>query len=328
MSLRIALIGAGRMGTHHARVISQAPDATLGVVIDRERSRAELVASLAGAPVADDLGAALACQAAVVATNAETHHDLALTLMEAGIPVLVEKPLSPSLAEVRAMVGASRMLGVPMTCGFVERFNPVVRTAQRLMQDDFGPALHAVGIRHSPPDAAGGLSVVHDLLIHDVDLALRFCAGEWPGTAVGSTWVSPRTAVPEIADCTLQTAGGAVATCSASRMGQRKIRTHTLATERALLELDLLRRTITVYQHVGYLAALDDAGYRAQTVVDLPFVREAGEPLALQLAHFLALVRGEADPEVERASLVAPHEAVAMLDQSQGTQPISRAVAS
>jgi hypothetical protein len=86
-----------------------------------------------------------------------------------------------------------------------------------------------------------------------------------------------------------------------------------------MLELDLLRRTITVYQHVGHLTALGDAGYRAQTVMDLPFVREAGEPLALQLAHFVALVRCEADPELERASLLAPHEAMALLqDQAIG----------
>jgi hypothetical protein len=201
----------------------------------------------------------------------------------------------------------------------VERFNPVVKTAERLMHDDFGPALHLVGIRHSPPDAAGGLSVVHDLLIHDVDLSLRLCAGGWTGQAVGGIWTSPWTGTEEIADCTLLLEGGTVATCSASRMSQRKVRSLSVATERAMLELDLLRRTITVYQHVGHLTALGDAGYRAQTVMDLPFVREAGEPLALQLAHFVALVGGEADPELERASLLAPHEAVALLqDQAIG----------
>ena len=254
-----------------------------------------------------------------MATNAETHWEVAAALLGAGIPLLVEKPLSPLLEEARVIVGTSRSLGVAVTCGFVERFNPVVRTAERLMREDFGPALHLVGIRHSPPDAAGGLSVVHDLLIHDVDLALRLCGGGWTGQAVGGIWTSPWTGTAEIADCTLLLEGGTVATCSASRMSQRKVRSLSVATERAMLELDLLRRTITVYQHVGHLTALGDAGYRAQTVMDLPFVREAGEPLALQLAHFLALVRHEADPELERASLLAPHEAVALLqDQAIG----------
>jgi predicted dehydrogenase len=319
MSLRLALIGAGRMGAHHARVISQSPGVALDVVIDRDPGRAELVASLAGARHGADPDLALDCDAAIVATTAETHWEVAADLLSAGIPLLVEKPLSPSLEEARLIVGTSRSLGVPVTCGFVERFNPVVRTAERLMHDDFGPALHLVGIRHSPPDAAGGLSVVHDLLIHDVDLALRLCAGGWTGQAVGGIWTSPWTGTEEIADCTLLLEGGTVATCSASRMSQRKVRSLSVATERAMLELDLLRRTITVYQHVGHLTALGDAGYRAQTVMDLPFVREAGEPLALQLAHFVALVRGEADPELERASLLAPHEAAALLqDQAIG----------
>jgi predicted dehydrogenase len=319
MSLRLALIGAGRMGAHHARVVSQSPGVGLDVVIDRDAGRAELVASMAGARSGTDLDLALDCDAAIVATNAETHWEVAADLLSAGIPLLVEKPLSPLLDEARLIVGTSRSLGVPVTCGFVERFNPVVRTAERLMQEDFGPALHLVGIRHSPPDAAGGLSVVHDLLIHDVDLALRLCAGGWTGQAVGGIWTSPWTGTAEIADCTLLLEGGTVATCSASRMSQRKVRSLSVATERAMLELDLLRRTITVYQHVGHLTALGDAGYRAQTVMDLPFVREAGEPLALQLAHFVALVRGEADPELERASLLAPHEAMALLqDQAIG----------
>ncbi|HEY4938256.1 MAG TPA: Gfo/Idh/MocA family oxidoreductase [Actinomycetota bacterium] len=320
--MRLALIGAGRMGAHHARVISQSPGVALDVVIDRDPGRAELVASLAGARHGADADLALGCDAAIVATNAETHWEVAADLLSAGIPLLIEKPLSPSLEEARIIVGTSHSLGVPVTCGFVERFNPVVKTAERLMHDDFGPALHLVGIRHSPPDANGrqaGLSVVHDLLIHDVDLALRLCAGGWTGQAVGGIWTSPWTGTEEIADCTLLLEGGTVATCSASRMSQRKVRSLSVATERAMLELDLLRRTITVYQHVGHLTALGDAGYRAQTVMDLPFVREAGEPLALQLAHFMALVRGEADPELERASLLAPHEAVALVqDQAIG----------
>ena len=343
MSLRLALIGAGRMGAHHARVVSQSPGVALDVVIDRDAGRAELVASLGGARHGTDCDLALGCDAAIVATNAETHSDVAATLLGAGIPLLVEKPLSPLLGEARLIVEASCRLGVPVSCGFVERYNPVVRTAERLMQEDFGPALHLVAIRHSPPPEAPlkapdnpeaalkaldngdanrvqtGLSVVHDLLIHDVDLALRLSAGGWTGQAVGGIWASPWTATAEIADCTLLLSGGAVATCSASRMSQRKVRSLSVATERAMLELDLLRRTITVYQHVGHLTALDDAGYRAQTVMDLPFVREAGEPLALQLAHFLALVRGEADPDLERASLLGPHEAVAVLeDQAIG----------
>jgi len=326
MSLRIGLIGAGRMGANHARVVSQSADATLEVVVDREGTRAELIASLAGARFSTDPREALACDAAIVATGAETHAEVALAFLEAGLPLLVEKPLSPLLEEARLTVATSRAAGVPLACGFVERFNPVVRTAERLMADDFGPALHCVAIRHSPPDAAGGLSVIHDLLIHDVDLALRLCAGSWAGEAVGGVWISPATGVPEIADCTLRLAGGALATCSASRMAQRKTRSLSLATEPAMVELDLLRRTITVYQHVGHFAALDDAGYRAQTVMDLPVVREAREPLALQLAHFLALVREEADADAERNGLLAPHEAVARM-QERAIGLVTRAVA-
>src|SRR5207244_3785267 len=221
------------MGAHHARVLSQSPGVALDVVIDRDSRRPAPVASPGAARHGIDHDLALGCDAAIVATNAETHAEVAATLLGAGIPLLIEKPLSPLLGEARLIVETSRRLGVPVSCGFVERFNPVVRTAERLMHEDFGPALHLVGIRHSPQDAAGGRSAV-------------------PVAIPGS-------------------------------------------------------------EHSGQLTALDAAGYRVQTVMHLPLVREAREPLALQLAHFLALVRGEADPDLERASLLAPHEAVAVL---------------
>ena len=89
MSLRLALIGAGRMGAHHARVVSQSPGVALDVVIDRDAGRAELVASLGGARHGTDCDLALGCDAAIVATNAETHSDVAATLLGAGIHLLV-----------------------------------------------------------------------------------------------------------------------------------------------------------------------------------------------------------------------------------------------
>src|SRR5207244_9096798 len=90
VSLRLALIGAGRMGAHHARVLSQSPGVALDVVIDRDAGRAELVASPGGARHGIDHDLALGCDAAIVATNAETHAEVAATLLAAGIPLLIE----------------------------------------------------------------------------------------------------------------------------------------------------------------------------------------------------------------------------------------------
>ena len=114
MSLRLALIGAGRMGAHHARVLSQSPGVALDVVIDRDAGRAELVASLGGARHGTDHDLALGCDAAIVATNAETHAGVAATLLGAGIPLLIEKPLSPLLG--RHGRSSRRRAGSPSPC--------------------------------------------------------------------------------------------------------------------------------------------------------------------------------------------------------------------
>lgn len=311
--LKVGVIGAGRMGRHHARVLSRCPDTEVAVVIDVDPLRAELLASGFGCRASTRLEDACSCDAAVVATPPGDHLEVALPLLEAGIPLLVEKPLSEDLREARAIVEASRSRRVPLACGFVERYNPVVLAAARLMEDA-GPALHLVGLRHSPPDPVVATSVVHDLLIHDIDLALRMCAGGWAVEVAGGLWRGgPRGGV-EIADCVLVTDAGAMATLSASRMGQRKVRRLELSTPAGQMELDLLRRTITVYRHVTHEAA-EGGTYRAETVMDIPFVQEAGEPLALQLSHFVALVRGEVDPDAEREGLLPPHEVATRVQQ-------------
>jgi predicted dehydrogenase len=121
-------------------------------------------------------------------------------------------------------------------------------------------------------------------------------------------WRPPESSTAEIADCTIRFAGGTVATLSASRVSQRKVRSLTIATASQLIELDLLRQDISVYRHVRHeQIGGPSTTYRAQTVVDIPFVRHAGEPLALQFEHFLDLVEGRADGEAERRRVLPAH---------------------
>jgi predicted dehydrogenase len=191
-------------------------------------------------------------------------------------------------------------------CGFVERFNPVLATALSVME---GPPVHVVAIRHSPPAERIISGVVSDMLIHDLDLAVQIAGDQEVADVVSTLWRPPGSATAEIADCTIRFAGGTVATLSASRVSQRKIRSLTIATATQLIELDLLRQDISVYRHVRH-EQLGGASttYRAETVIDIPFVRHAGEPLALQFEHFLDLVDGRADPEVERRRVLPAHD--------------------
>ncbi len=177
---------------------------------------------------------------------------------------------------------------MPLMCGFVERYNPVVATMRGLLDEE---PMHIVGLRHSPETPRSTLSVVFDLLIHEIDLALAYMGGATPSRVCGATATAGRDPIVEVADCILQFSSGAVATLSASRASQRKVRSQLVSTATALYDVDLLRQDLTVYRHRAHEQGVgvgQAAGYRAETVVDIPFVRHTGEPLALQ---FRALPR-------------------------------------
>lgn len=308
---RLALVGAGAMGSNHARVISESGIAELAVVIDTDASRGRALAELFGCDFSPHLEAARASDAAVLATPTRTHPQHAAALLEFGLPLLVEKPLAPGVAESRAMVCDAAARGLPLMCGFVERFNPAVTTVAALLEER---PVHVMAVRHSPATPRTTLSVVFDLLIHDIDLTLRYaCPVRLP--SVASSLLRAGRDVTEVADCVLDFDHALVATLSSSRASQRKVRTHTIETATALYEVDLLRQDVTVYQHRTHsLVGGAAPAYRAETVVDIPFVRHGGEPLLLQLRHFVRLLNGEVDSDAERGSILPAHEVAASVE--------------
>jgi predicted dehydrogenase len=302
----IALVGAGAMGSSHARVISESLDADLVVVIDRDAEAAKRLAERYGARASTDIADAVGCDAAVVACSTAARMACVMPLIEANLPLLVEKPFAPSLAELDQALSAAADRSLPVMCGFVERFNEAFRTAAQILDE---PAIHVVAVRHSPPAPRIASSVVNDLMLHDLDAVQRLFGGA-EGVLAGSACVRPaRSPFNEIADCTIAFGSQGLATLSANRMGQRKVRSMTILNSRQLVEVDLLRQDVTVYRNVSQemLQSGGGMGYRSSTEIELPFVRHTGEPLSLQFAHFLDLVAGRADAEKERRDIRPAH---------------------
>lgn len=304
--LQVALIGAGIMGANHARVVSEAPRATLGVVIDLDLDRARQLAERYGFASSNDVSDARRCDAAILATSTPAHVEIAIDLLEQGIPLLIEKPIANNIEDVERVCATARTVGVPMACGFVERYNPVLDTAMQLLAEE---PRHIITMRHSPTTPRIGDSVVYDLLIHDIDLVLRFMSGREVTRVTGVSWAPDSQRSPEIADCSALFSDGAIATLSASRIGQRKLRSVQIFTDSSLADIDLLRADLTIYRNVRQEQRDDPRAltYRAETIVDIPFVRHNGEPLARQFEHFLDLVSGQADAGEEIDGIIAPH---------------------
>ena len=151
------------MGANHARVIAESDGADLAVIIDTDPERVRPLADRLGCAFAEDLDAAAGCDAVVIATPTAFHEVAARALLELGKPILVEKPVTPELETTRSLIACAERRGVPLMCGFVERFNPVGATMRSLLDEE---PVHIVGLRHSPETPRSTLSVVFDLLIH------------------------------------------------------------------------------------------------------------------------------------------------------------------
>lgn len=311
---RIAVVGAGQMGAQHARVVGSTDLAELAVVVDADADRAEQVASPYGAPWSTDPEAALDADAVIVATPTEHHVSTALEFIRAGKPMLVEKPVAETVEDTAAVVSASEAAGTPLMCGFVERHNPAVVTALGLLED---PIIHAVALRHSPPAPRIRTSVVWDLLVHDLDLAWRLARGSIAGLKATGYTINGSL---EIADCGLQVGDGGLITLSSSRAGQRKLRSWYMVTQNVMVEIDLVRQDVTSYRHVTHTHG-QNVAYRAETVVDIPFVRHGGEPLELQLGHYVRLINGHGDVEQERSSIMPAHELASEVARELASAP-------
>ncbi|MGW6003833.1 Gfo/Idh/MocA family protein [Oerskovia enterophila] len=307
-AVRVALVGAGSMGQNHARVIANSQRADLAVVIDPNETVGRATADRLGATWAPDTSGLKGVDAAVVAASTEYHYDIAVDVLSTGLPLLIEKPVCPSLEQTVEILDISSRGGIPVMCGLLERYNAAVMTALRMVE---APVLIRAE-RHSPYAPRIRTGVAWDLLVHDVDLVSRFFGGQDPtslGVEVG--YFNPLSAesAEDVIETSMRFASGGIATVSASRVGQRKVRTLVIQELDRMIEVDLLRRGVTAYRHTTIEAQDGGAGYRQATEMEVPEIAGA-EPLVTQLDRFLDLIEGKVDADVERASILPAHRIV------------------
>ncbi|KRA22510.1 oxidoreductase [Microbacterium sp. Root61] len=300
------------MGSYHARVVSSSGRAKLARVIDGYEPVGRSVADRYDAAWSQSLGDLEGIDAVIVAASTEAHYDLAKQVLEAGVPLLVEKPVVNDYEKSREIVALSASVGVPLVCGLLERYNPAVVTAREIVESP----IHITSTRHSPYAPRIKTGVAWDLLIHDVDLAINMfdAVPVSTGGALGYFHPDSQVGAEDVASATMTFSNGQVAQLSASRIGQKKDRTMTVHELDKLIEIDLLRRNVTVYRHVFADAAqADGRGYRQQTSIEIPEITNAREPLAAQFDRFVDLATGQADAEEERRSILPSHEVISTL---------------
>lgn len=330
-AMRVGVIGVGHHGRHHARNFAAMPEVSLVGVVDTIAETAEQVAASFETKAYhhphDLLGKV---DAISIAVPTASHFEVAQEFLKAGIPTLVEKPLSLSPADGRAMVDLARRHGALLMVGHIERFNPAWSAVEQSgIRPNFIEAT-----RHSRyPFRSLDVSVVFDVMIHDLDLVLSTTGSTVKSVqALGGTLLST---TADWAEVRLELANGCVANLSASRVHHSTDRRIRLSSPNESLEVDFLRR-LSIRHAVDLSAARERLGDLSP--LSTPEEREtllqemfevgcvshdrAAEPLRRELEEFVAAVRGDREPKVTGEQGLEAVVVAAQIDRTiyQGSQ--------
>ena len=218
--LRAGVIGVGSLGRYHAQKYAALESVELVAVADIDAARAREIAAHHGVPGLDDYRALLGDVDVVsVVVPTEAHFEVASDCLEAGVHVLVEKPITRSLREADALIEAARARDLVLAVGHLERFNPAfVELSGMLDRPFFVEAERLGGFKGRGTD----VDVVLDLMIHDIDLVLAMMPAEV--VSVSACGFQVLTDLVDIANARIEFADGAVADLSASRVSRSPVR--------------------------------------------------------------------------------------------------------
>ncbi|HTO93661.1 MAG TPA: Gfo/Idh/MocA family oxidoreductase [Bacteroidota bacterium] len=288
--LRIGVVGVGHLGSLHAKMLSDIPGVRLAAVYDADVARGEAVASQYGTACAGSLDALLdAVDAVTIATTTVAHADVALRALERGKHVFVEKPITETIGEAKALCEAASRRRLLLQVGHIERFNPAILALEKYTIAPMFVESHRLA-QFNPRGTDVG--VVLDLMIHDIDLILSFVRS--PVRSVEANGVAVVSDSVDIANARIQFENGCVANVTASRISQRKMRKMRLFQKSGYISIDFSEGTAEVFRLVGegepeakgtmMLGELGSGKHRRKIVYELPEVKEVNA-----LRHELAL---------------------------------------
>ncbi len=287
--LPVGVVGVGALGRHHARHFSQMHGAELVGVYDADPARAAEVGAACGCRAFTDLPGLLREVAAVsIAVPTPRHLAVGLECLGHGVAVLMEKPLAVTLAEADELLAEAARHGVLFAVGHVERFNRAVRAAQQVLEQP----MFIEGVRLAPFQPRGtDVAVVLDLMIHDLDLANHLVGGA-PATDVRASGVSVLSSHLDMVNARVEFATGAVASMTSSRVARERVRRLRIFQPSGYLTLDLAAGEGTFMRLRDGWRPGNGATSIADIVETLPLVAPEADALGLELAAFVAAVRG------------------------------------
>jgi predicted dehydrogenase len=313
--VRIAVVGAGAFGQNHCRVVHESEHAELAAIVDTDAARAaELAAKYNTVALTDARELVGRADGAIVAVPTTRHAEVGCLLLDAGLDVLVEKPIATDLAEADRLIAAAERGGRILQVGHVERFNPAVLELERRLTLPLFFEIHRMNQFSA---RSLDVDVVLDLMIHDVDLVLGLTGAD--PQEIRAAGISILSQKVDIANVRLAFANGCVANLTASRISTESVRKMRLFQPHQYLSLDYARRDLAIFS----------VGENRQIGFEQAQVAKA-EPLMLQLDAFLDSMatrnRAKSSGRAARRTLEA---ALAILDKiKEHSQVVSQTLTS
>ncbi|MEM9771119.1 MAG: Gfo/Idh/MocA family oxidoreductase [Cyanobacteria bacterium P01_D01_bin.73] len=300
--IRIGVIGVGNMGQHHARILSLLKDVEFVGVSDVSAERGLDLASKYRVRFFEDYHDLLPLVDAIcIAVPTRLHHAVGLACLQAGVHVMIEKPIAASIAEAESLVNAAAEANRILQVGHIERFNPAFKELQNVLKTEEMLAIEAQ--RMSPySDRANDVSVVLDLMIHDIDLLLDLVQSPVVKLAASGSSASRTESEQGQLDyvtATLDFANGVVATVTASKVTHSKIRRMAAHCKNSLVEADFLNHEMLIHRQTTANCSTDHGQvlYRQDGLIEKVYTSNI-EPLHAELEHFASCVRGHTEPSV------------------------------
>ena len=309
----MAVIGAGSMGRNHARVLASLPGAELAAIYDQDAGRARDVAKAHRTRATTSLDEVIPMVDAVaVATPTVTHEAVGLKMLEAGIHVFVEKPITDSTSGARNLIEKARERDRVLQVGHIERFNPVIAELESCLTHPRFIEAH----RLSPfPNRSMDIGVVLDLMIHDLEIILHLVKSEI--ASIDAVGINVLTSHEDIANARLRFANGCVANITTSRISPDKMRKIRVFQDDAYLSLDYQNQEGHIVRKGGLFGITKDK-------VKI----EKDEPLKRELASFVECAKTGRRPQVSgQEGLAALELALKISDliaRGGGYMPVSK----
>lgn len=320
--LRIGVVGTGSLGYHHARILRDIPGVAFRGFFEANAERAGTVQRELGVRAYPALDALLDDVDAVsIVVPTSKHHEVAMAALARGKHLLIEKPITVTLAEADELLALAERNGLKIQIGHIERFNRAIRAALPHVDKP----LFIDSDRLAPFNPRGSdVAVVLDLMIHDIDLVLTLTGA--PVKDVSAAGLGVLTPSIDIADARITFATGAVATITSSRVSKDRMRKLRIFQRNGYLSLDLAAGTGEMYRLRGDvdLATLAKQAQPLEAFVERVAIdAPEGEPLRLELESFVAALRGEQEVAVSgragRDALAVALRIVADIERSRAS---------